>query len=237
MRDGKKILAVIPARGGSKAIPRKNLCQVGGKSLLQWTIQSALAAPSLDRIILSSENEEIIAAARSAGCEVPFIRPPRLATDQVPTIEVILHALQEIPGFDWVVVLQPTSPLRLPKDIEDCLAACFARSAPVACTVVESAKSPAWMFTLGEDHRLQRVLDQEQMRLRRQDLPPVYVPNGAVYAARIDWLRRERAFITPETIGSVMPGERSVDIDSELDLAWCDFLLARATPNMQGNPA
>lgn len=227
MIAGQPALGVITARGGSKGLPGKNVRPLGGRPLLAWTVAAALSTPELDRVILSTDDAEIAQAGREAGCEVPFVRPAELARDDTPSIAVVLHALEQVPGYDWVVLLQPTSPLRTAGDISACVGRCVQSGAPAACTVSAVDKSPQWMFTLEAGGRMRRLLDQGEMVLRRQDLPPVFAPNGAVYVARTGWLREARAFITPETVAQVMPKERSWDIDTEFDLWVCDALLRR----------
>lgn len=222
-----KTLGVITARGGSKGIPGKNLRLVGGKPLINWTIEAALAAKGLDRVILSSDDEKIMAVASEAGCEVPFRRPSELAGDLTPTIDVILHAVGELPGYDYVVVLQPTSPLRGSEDIDACVRRCVNEGHPSCCAVSKVSKAPNWMFTMDGRGRLERYLKDEPLALRRQGLPDLYTPNGAVYVVRIDFLRAERSFLAPGTVGAPMPERRSIDVDTEFDLEICDYLLSR----------
>lgn len=116
-----KILAIIPARGGSKGVPRKNIRDLAGKPLIAWTIEEAKKSKYITRLILSSEDEEIIEAAKKYGCEVPFVRPIELAQDNTPGIEPVLHAIEKCPGYDYVLLLQPTSPLRTVEDIDGCI--------------------------------------------------------------------------------------------------------------------
>lgn len=226
MVNDKKILAVIPARGGSKGVPRKNIRPLGGKPLLVWTIEAARKSRYIDRVILSSDDEEIIAVARQAQCEVPFVRPAELARDDTPGVEPILHALRMVPGYDYVVLLQPTSPLRRAEDIDRCIEACVREEAPCCVSITAPEKSPFWMFSLDQRSRLAPLLSAEGYT-RRQDLPPVYALNGAVYVAQTDWLLEARSFITSCTVGCEMGKEQSVDIDSEQDLEYCEFLLEK----------
>jgi CMP-N,N'-diacetyllegionaminic acid synthase len=216
---GRAALALIPARGGSKGLPRKNVLAVKGRPLLCWTVAAARAAQSLDRVVVSSDDEEIIATARACGCEVPFRRPAPLASDAAAMIDVVLHALDELPQYEVVVLLQPTSPLRTAHDIE---AACrvFVDSAAPACVSVSPvAKSPYWMYRLSGQQRLQPILEGADDLVRRQDLPPVYVLNGALYIADAAWLRKSRTFLSQDTVAYVMPANRSLDIDTPADFA------------------
>lgn len=224
MIDAQAVLAVIPARGGSKGLPGKNIRQAGGKPLIAWTIEAARGARLVDRVILSSDDAAIIAVAREWGCEAPFVREARLAGDETPTIEVVLDALARLPGYPWVVLLQPTSPLRTAADVDGAIARCAALGAPSCVSVCPARESPYWMYTLAEGSRLAPLLPAG-MPTRRQDLPAVYSLNGAVYVARADWLARERKFVTTETVAYEMPAERSLDIDTESDLIQLQALL------------
>lgn len=224
---GKTVIAIVPARGGSKGLPGKNIVPVGGKPLLAWTIEAARKARYLDRIILSSDDDAIIAVALQLGCEVPFRRDAGLAADESPTIEVVLDALNRCPGYDWAVLLQPTSPLRVADDIDRALEHCVALGAPACVSVCEAEQSPYWMYTLQAGRRLAPLLPTSATR--RQELPPAYVLNGAVYVAAVAELTANRSFLTAETVAYEMPVERSLDIDTASDLAQAEsYLRARA---------
>lgn len=212
-----KVLGLITARGGSKGLPRKNVLPAGGKPLVAWTVEAALAAQSVGSVVLSTDDVEIMEVAKSAGCMVPFCRPPELATDNTSSIEVVMHALDQLPGFEYVVLLQPTSPLRTAADIDAAFALLQARGAPSCVSVCEAEQSPYWMYRLNEDNSMARLLPQAASFSRRQDLPLVYVLNGAIYIARVDWLRETKSFIGDGCVAYLMPRERSVDIDSAED--------------------
>ena len=225
MIQEKKVLAIIPARGGSRGVPRKNIRPLAGKPLLAWTIEEAKKSKYIDRLILSSEDQEIIEVARSLGCEIPFIRPQVLAQDDTPGIEPVLHALTILPGYHLVVMLQPTSPLRLVSDIDGCIEQCVQQNAPACVSVTEAEQNPYWMYRMTPDNRLQPLLEIKNNIIRRQNLPSVWMLNGAVYAAKSDWLKEKKTFLTDETIGCRMPAERSVDVDTELDFQKARVLL------------
>lgn len=224
MIQGKKVLGIIPARGGSKGIPGKNIRMVAGKPLIAWTIEAANRSKYLDRLILSSDDAEIIQVARKWGLEVPFVRPAELARDDTPGIAPVLHAVKELPGYDYVVLLQPTSPLRTAEDIDRCLEACLESSAPGCVSVTEPEHSPYLMYTL-VGGRLHPLLDG-QPYVRRQDMPKVFTLNGAVYVAEIGSLLQGEVLVTTETVAYVMPRNRSVDVDEEIDLSFCEVLLS-----------
>lgn len=224
MNKDQRILGLIPARGGSRGIPRKNIKPLHGKPLLAWTIEAALRSTFLDAVVVSTDDEEIGRVAADWGAEVPFLRPRELAQDETPGIDPVLHALEQLPDFDTVVLLQPTSPLRTTDDIDQCIELARSSGAPSVVSVTEAAKHPYWMYRLGPDLRLKALIAAPPVT-RRQDLPPVYSMNGAVYFARADWLRRHRTFVTDETVAYIMPPERSVDLDSMLDWQMAELLL------------
>lgn len=219
------VLAIIPARGGSKGIPRKNVCLVAGKPLIAWTIKAAQQSKYIDRLILSSDDTEIIHVAREWGCEVPFVRPSHLARDDTPGMEPVFHALEHCPGFDMVVVLQPTSPCRSSQDIDACLKMLSDRQAQAVVSVTESPCHPAWTYRVESDASMHPYLVTDATR--RQDLPPAFCLNGAVYAAACHSLIETRSFIADKTLAYLMPRERSVDIDDALDLMMAETLLER----------
>lgn len=221
------ILAVIPARGGSKGVFRKNIKPAGGKPLIAWIIETAKKSRYVDRLILSSDDDEIISVSQKYGCEVPFIRPPELAQDDSSVNDVIVHALNEVTGYDFVMLLQPTSPLTLTQDIDGCIEFCIISNAKSIISVTESGKTPYWMFHMDNNSKLQPVLGQEHLDSRRQDLPLAYIPTGAVYMAQSSWFMENRSFYSDITMGYVIPRERSIDIDSELDFKFFEFSLKK----------
>ncbi|MEO5334745.1 MAG: acylneuraminate cytidylyltransferase family protein [Magnetococcus sp. YQC-5] len=227
MIDSASVLAVIPARGGSKGLPRKNIRQMAGKPLLAWTIEAALACPEIDRLILSSDDEEIIAIARQWGCHSPFPRPKNLAQDDTLSIDVALHLLATLPEqYDYLIWLQPTSPLRTATDISDCLHLCVKHQAMSAVTVTPTDKSPYWMFFVDDCGAMRPILPGDHTQANRQELPVAYGLNGAVYVVKTSWLQQSRRFMDQNTLACVMPPQRSVDIDSERDLFLAEWLLS-----------
>lgn len=223
-----KVLALITARGGSKGLPRKNVLLAGGKPLLAWTVDAAISAECVDRVVLSSDDHEIMDAARSAGCDVPFCRPAHLASDVATSIDVVLHALNQLPGYEYVVLLQPTSPLRTAADIDAAFELMLEKGVSSCVSVTEVEQSPYWMYRVTDENKLQRLLPNVEGGIRRQDLPPIYALNGAIYIARIDWLKKTKSFVGDETIAYQMPRERSIDIDTPDDfIAFCSIVEKR----------
>lgn len=226
MIEGKTVLAIIPARGGSKGIPRKNIIDLAGKPLIAWTIEEAKKSQYIDKLILSSEDEEIINVAKAWGCEVPFVRPRELAEDDTPGIEPVIHAINNIhEKYDYVVVLQPTSPLRTVADIDGCIEMCVLERVSSCVSVCETEHSPYWMYTLDEQGEIRKLIEIDKSFTRRQDLPKVYRLNGAVYVAQTEVILKEKSFIGADTKGYVMKIEHSVDIDNQMDLLFCEVLL------------
>ena len=226
MIQGKSVLAIIPARGGSKGIPRKNIRMLAGKPLIAWTIEEAKKSKYIDRLILSSEDDEIIKVAKEWGCEVPFVRPAELAQDDTAGIEPVLHALNTLKEkYDYVVLLQPTSPLRSVDDIDGCIETCLSSNAPSCVSVTEVNQHPYWMYTVNEENCLVPLIQQLKTPSCRQDLPPLYTLNGAVYVAECEFLKRNRVFMTQSTKAYVMLKEYSLDIDADIDLNVCEILM------------
>ena len=225
MIQNRKVLALIPARGGSKGVPRKNVREVGGKPLIAWTIEAAKASRYVDRVILSSDDREIIDVAAAWGCEVPFVRPKELATDVADSMSVVRHAIGALPErYDYLVLLQPTSPMRRAQDIDGAIELCVDAKAPACVGVCEPDKSPFWMLKLDGTNVVHPLFAESEIPDRRQDAPRVYALNGAVYVARTDHLAGGGTFLAPGAVGFAMPKERSFDIDTELDLKIVDFL-------------
>ena len=230
MIAGKPVLGIIPARGGSRGIPRKNVRLAGGKPLIAWTIQEAHKSKYIDRVVLSSEDPEIIEVAVKCGCEVPFRRPLELASDDAPGIAPVLHAIEQLSGYFYVILLQPTSPLRNHEDIDGCLERCENGGAPSCVSVVKCREHPYLMFSVSNNFRLHRLVGEANVVHRRQDYPDFFLLNGAVYVAQVEWLRNSRTFISAETLGFEMPEERSLDIDTEEDLRDLECRLSRPRP-------
>lgn len=219
-----KTLALIPARGGSKGIPRKNVKLIAGKPLIVWTIEAALRSSRLATVVVSTDDMEIADVARQAGAQVPFMRPTALAQDTTPGLDPVLHALSQLPQYDSVLLLQPTSPLRTTDDIDACLQLATQRRARSVVSVSEPDTHPYWTYRLSEQQTLARLVDTAPVA-RRQDLPPVFAVNGALYFAETDWLKSSHSLVDAETLAYVMPRERSVDLDTPLDWMLAELLL------------
>lgn len=223
------ILGVVIARGGSKQVPHKNLRELGGKPLLAWTLEAADQSIYLDRTVVSSEDAEIRRVAKEWGGDVPFARPEELAADDTPSVVPVLHALTQLPGYDYVVLLQPTSPFRTSEDIDACIERCAAGGAPSCVSVTPTTEHPHWVYRITERGTLRPLLEVEDRAKPRQQLPQLFVLNGAVSVARTAWLERTTTFLGEETLAQPMPWERGLDIDTEID-----FLVAEALASHRG---
>ncbi len=235
------VLGLIPARGGSKGIPGKNLRPVGGKALIVHTIEAARAARTLDRIIVSTDDKEIAEVARGAGAEVPFVRPPQYATDAAPSIGVAHHALEwlraESGGYqpDAVALLAPTSPLRTGAQIDDVVRLLSSAGVDSACTILRSPAHPYYIYSRGADGRLCFLLEGIEPRpLRRQDLPPFYAMTQAVLVSRRHYLETcggAAPFLNFHSLaGHEIDPASAHDIDTPLDLEIAEHLYrARVT--------
>lgn len=227
MYKGKKILALITARGGSKGIPGKNIIDLGGKPLIAWTIDAALKSKYIDRLILSSDDINIINVAKQFGCEVPFIRPAELATDTSTSMDAIMHALDNVnETYDYLMLLQPTSPFRTTKHIDDCISETIDQGRQLSVSVVKVHKHPDYMFYKGEDDLLKPVISLVANK-RRQDQIPVYEHNGALYFSEIDFLKKVATYNTEEAYGFEMTGYANLDIDEISDLQYANYLIEK----------
>lgn len=213
-RSHPRLLAVVPARGGSKGLPRKNLMLAGGKPLIAWTINAAIQSKYVDTIVLTSDDEEIIDAGIALGCDAVIKRPAELATDSASSIDVVLHALRKMTEYDYVILLQPTSPLRTSFDIDSAFELLMSSDVPCCLSVTEVEQSPYWMYRLNQLGKMSSLLSENEIPARRQDLPPVFILNGAIYIAKVSWLLKAKSFFGADSIAYQMPKERSVDIDT-----------------------
>jgi N-acylneuraminate cytidylyltransferase/CMP-N,N'-diacetyllegionaminic acid synthase len=228
MYKGNKILALIPARSGSKRIPNKNIRQLCGKPLIAWSIEQASGARYIDKIVVSTESPFIASIARRYGVDIPFLRPNKLATDKAKSLDVILHTLNFYESkkdiFDIVVLLQPTSPLRKSSDINKAIEKLLTSKAKSIVSVCKEEHSPLWSVTLTKNNKIGPFLKKNTDKQNGQSLPVFYRINGAIYVANINYLKQNKGFFGKSTFAYIMPPERSVDIDTTFDFKIADFL-------------
>ncbi len=224
------VLAVIPARGGSKSIPNKNIVDVGGKPLIAWTIEESQKSRFIERLIVSTDSQRIAEIASEYGAEVPFERPEELAADDTPGIEPIIHAaiwLEENAGYcsEYVMCLSPTTPLRSAFDIDATIKMIRNQHADAVVSVVLAKHHPNWMKVIDSQGFMSSYIGDDILIDRRQDLPDVYALNGAIYLARREVLLENKNWYTNKTCTYLMPEERSIDIDTPWDLKLARLIL------------
>ena len=227
-----KTLAVIPARGGSKSIPRKNIVPVGGRPLIAYTIDAALQASEIADVVVSTDDAEIAEVCATLGLPAPFMRPAELSHDLAPSLPVVKHALEWAEGseavrYDAVILLQPTTPFRTAGDIDTTLRMLRDSTADSVISVVDvGAAHPFRMKRIVPGNRLVNYIDQgfEDMR-PRQLLPPVYLRSGAIYASRRDVVMTQGRMVGDECLAYVIPAERALNIDSPQDLLLAQLLV------------
>jgi len=231
MLNGKRVIAVIPARGGSKSVPRKNIRRLGGKPLLAWSIEVARQVSEIDRIIVSTDDAQIASVGQAHGVEV-YARPPHLATDEALVIDALKDLLQTLQAEretpEWVILLEPTCPLRTADDVRDCLKLVAQGGYDSVATFKDAELNP---------HRAWRLIDgvpevfipSAIPWLPRQKLPKAYQLNGAVYVFRANLLAEEAKSLLVGKLGAVlMPRDRSQDIDDSVDFTIVEALLKKA---------
>ena len=234
----KKTLGIIPARGGSKGIPDKNIRLLGDKPLIAYTIDAAKRSKLLTDFVVSTDSEKIANVCKNYGLEVPFMRPIELSGDYVESYPVIVHALKKMEesrkeSYDYFVMLQPTSPVREAEDIDNSLKILFETETDSVVSVVDAGAShPLRMKRIVGDNILITYIDQGFENMKpRQELPPVYIRNGAVYASRFNVLEDVGALVGKNCRAYIMPPERSINIDSMVDFRVAEAIIEQNVKN------
>ena len=225
------MLSVIPARGGSKGVPGKNIRELAGEPLIAYTIKAACESEIFSKIIVSTDSIEIADIAVRYGAEVPFLRPAAIAGDMTSSDDVILHALdyyeEQGSQLDMVCKLQPTSPLRTSMHLREAWELFCEKQPDFLVSVCECEHSPLWAGVLGDDLRLDKFIPEEVKRACRQELPVYYRLNGAIYMARTECFRQNKSFLGKNSIAYIMKQEDSADIDSELDFRIAEIVMGK----------
>ena len=215
-----RVLAIIPARQGSKRVLKKNLRNFAGKPLFMWTLESALVCELIDLVVVSTDDDEILKLCGSNSRIRAVRRSPQSSSDVASSAEVVTEVLNEFPNFEIVVLLQPTSPLRTVLHITKAVELCIQSESAVA-SVSEVNNQVFWSFQLGEDGEL-KSLFPKMLTKRSQDLPDIYAVNGAIYALKTEEFLRYRSFIGGKTLPFVMTSQDSIDIDTEEDFVGAE---------------
>jgi CMP-N,N'-diacetyllegionaminic acid synthase len=226
----KKILAIVPARAGSKGLPGKNVKSLLGKPLVGWSIDAGKNSKYIDDLIVSTDSEEIASQSREFGAEVPFIRPSEFSTDTASSIDVILHSVDWLAehkrNYEIVVLLEPTSPLRETVDIDQAIELMHEHSATsvvsICCT---ESMHPMFMFHLNSNGILSPFSGNHPNNLRRQDINPIYFIDGTIYCSSIETLKFNRGFYHEKTYGYVVPKWKSLEIDDDDDFVMVEALM------------
>ena len=228
MKSNKKFLALIPARAGSKGIKDKNIIDLKGKPLIAYSIDAALKSKYIDRVVVSTDGEDIAAVAKEWGADVPFLRPDYLASDTAKTIDAVLHCIEALKkagdSYDYLVLLQPTQPLRQSFHIDEAIEKMLDLDANSLVSVSKVKEHPVLIRTIGEDGKLQNLLNCSST-VRRQDFPDFYRVNGAIYINKIDENLNETTSLNDNIIPYEMAHEYDVDIDELLDLKIAELML------------
>jgi len=231
-----RILAVIPARGGSKAIRRKNVKPLNGKPLIYYTLEEALKSKHINRVIVSTEDKEIAQTARACGAEV-IERPLELAQDDTPALSVYQHVISYLERMEnfypsIVVALNPTSPCRLVEDIDQAIEKLLDTNCDSVVSVCEVEHPPHWMYSI-EGDRLNPIIKGGERLTRRQDAPNIYRLNGAIYVTYRDVIMEHNRVMGNDTRPFIMPLERSIDIDNDLDFRLAELQIRRGADSQE----
>lgn len=220
------ITALIPARGGSKGVPRKNIKDFCSKPLIYWSINIALKSDLIDRVIVSTEDKEIAEIAESLSAEVPFLRPSQLSKDDTPGIDPVLHALHELPEIEDLLLLQPTSPLRREKDILGIIEMREKYNSESAVSLTRAQKNMSLYFNLNIKKELVPALKSLDIK-PRQFYKNEYVLNGSMYLSTRKSIIENKSLITSETVGYEMSSEFSIDIDTYFDWEIAEYFMSK----------
>jgi CMP-N,N'-diacetyllegionaminic acid synthase len=226
MYKNKSFLAIIPARGGSKRLPNKNILPLLDKPLIHYSINAAKESKYIDEIALSSDSKNILSIAKEY--EIMTIkRPDTLASDTAGSYEVVEHVIKQLKSYDFIVLLQPTSPLRTAQHIDEAIELLKTKNADAVISVSESEHSPLWSNKIDESLSMENFIDEEISTKRSQDLPTYYRLNGAIYICNTQQLLKEKEFLFKENIFAYMMEQKhSVDIDTLIDFKLAEFLLS-----------
>ena len=221
-----KYLAIIPARGGSKRLPNKNILDLNGKPLIAWSIEAAKKNKYINNIVVTSDSEKILDIANKYNIKT-IKRPDFLATDTATTFDTIKHTIDSLQEkYEYIVLLQPTSPLRNEKHIDEAIELLEKKNADAVISVCETEHSPLWSNTLPEDLNMSNFLRDEIKNKRSQDLPKFYRLNGAIYICKTDKLLEEKTFLLKNNIYAyIMDRKSSIDIDDEIDFKLAEILI------------
>lgn len=228
MINKKKILAIIPARSGSKGLPGKNIKEICGKPLIYWTIKSAKESKYIDDIVISTDSEEIATVAKKLGARVPFLRPKELAADDTPSFDVIKHVLDNnSENMDYIVLLEPTSPLRTSDDIDNAIVSLLGNREATSLVGIckTESQNPAFLINCNSENFISGYENKNIKSLRRQDIQDVFFLEGSIYLSQTKALLQNKTFYHEKTIGYEFPKWKSLEIDDIYDFIMVEALM------------
>ena len=232
MYKGNSFLAIIPARSGSKRLPDKNILDLLGKPLIGWTIEAATNSKYVDHVVVSTDSQKILNISEKFGVKVPFKRPAELAYDNSSSMDVVIHAITELKNigkkYDYIILLQPTSPLRTCDDIDKSIEQIIERSDEAVISVTKSKHSPLWSNILPKNKSMSDFINKDIVDMRSQDLPEYYQLNGAIYLIKTKKIfdQKNPSFFLREKISAyIMDEKHSVDIDTKIDFDLAQIIL------------
>jgi len=227
MYKDKTFLAIIPARGGSKRVPRKNVLELCGKPLIAYSIEAGIESKFIDKVLVSSDDNEILEISEKFGANT-IKRPKELSSDTATTFDTVKHTIDNFEKYDYVVLLQPTSPLRTEKHIDKAIELLEEKNADAVISICDVDHSPLWLNTLPEDKNMNNFLRDDVLNKRSQDLERYYRLNGAIYICKTEKLLVNKSFFLKENIfGYIMDRKSSIDIDEEIDFIIAKSLMER----------
>jgi len=225
MYKDKTFLAIIPARSGSKRLPKKNILDLSGKPLIAWSIEAGLNSKYIDKVVVSSDDDEILGISRKFGANI-IQRPDELAGDTATTFDAIKHTIDSLEKYDYIVLLQPTSPLRNSRHIDDAIELLESKNADAVVSVCEMDHSPLWANTINKNLSMKGFLKNEVLNKNSQELEKFYRLNGAIYICKTDKLVEKRTFMLKDNIFAyIMKVEDSIDIDTLIDFRLAKLFL------------
>jgi len=231
MINNKTFLAIIPARGGSKRLPKKNIVDLAGQPLIAWSINAAIKSKYIDKTIVTTDSDEILEVARKYGADVPFKRPDYLSSDTAIREDVIRHTIdyyqnEKKEKFDYLIYLQPTSPLRNEKHIDEAIEYMFEKRANAIVSVCKLEHPVQWSGLLPEDRDMSNFINSLDIKTRSQDFPTYYRLNGAIFICDTDkFMKSGSVFLKENIFAYVMPQNVSIDIDTETDFMFAKIIL------------
>ena len=232
MYRGKRFLAIVTARGGSKRLPHKNILDLEGRPLIAWSIEAGLKSQYIDNVIVTSDSDDILRISKKYGAQT-IKRPQNLAEDTTSSIDTLLHAIQGLTDeYDFVILLQPTSPLRTEVYIDEAIELLDEKKADAIVSICETEHSPLWSNTLPKDESMVNFITDEIKNTRSQDLPQYFRLNGAIYICNIEKLIKENSlFLKKNIFAYKMDQYSSVDIDTQLDFEIAKVMIKKGDIN------